>query len=144
MYEIAEFTTWEAEAPDSLVRDPLWQLRVYRLSLFAAQRAADDAVVIASQPATSDIANQLSRAVGSVGANIAEGYSQRSGRDRARLLSYALGSAREALHWYRTVQGKLPSERISPQFDALDQIRRMLMSIIPKERALGPKLSSKA
>ncbi len=143
MYEIAESTEWESKAPAALISDPLWQLRVYRLSLFAARRACDDAASVALVPGFVDIANQLARAAGSVGANIAEGYSNRSGRDRARYLSYLLGSTREALHWYRSVERHVSSERLPPQLDALDQIRRMLMSIIPKERALGKKLTMK-
>ncbi|MFN8404533.1 MAG: four helix bundle protein [Anaerolineales bacterium] len=35
-------------------------------------------------------------AVGSVGANISEGYSRSSGKDRARFYEYALGPARES------------------------------------------------
>jgi len=42
----------------------------------------------------------LYRAVGSIKANIAEGYSHRSGKDQARFYEYSLGSARESRGWY--------------------------------------------
>ncbi len=38
--------------------------------------------------------------VGSIRANIAEGYSRGTGKDRARFYEYALGSARESRDWY--------------------------------------------
>jgi four helix bundle protein len=38
--------------------------------------------------------------LGSVGANMAEGYSRLGARERARSFEYALGSARESRDWY--------------------------------------------
>jgi four helix bundle protein len=46
------------------------------------------------------LSDQLYEAVGSVSANLAEGYSRGTGKDRARFYEYALGSARESRDWY--------------------------------------------
>jgi four helix bundle protein len=43
--------------------------------------------------------DQLYRAAESISANLDEGYSRGTGRDRARFYEYALGSARESRDW---------------------------------------------
>ncbi len=134
MYDIVEFAEWEASVSEAIKADPLWHMRVYRLSLFVGTRVMVDAHALSRATGGAPIADQLTRAVASIGANIAEGYSRDSGRDRARIFGYALGSARESLHWYRASERCLPGERVAPQMAALDQIRRLLLAIIPKER----------
>lgn len=66
---------------------------------------------------------------------MAEGYSRASGRDRVRLFEYALGSVREAIHWYRRADRERGSA-IDPtaRVEVLTQIRRLLLTIIPAER----------
>jgi four helix bundle protein len=49
---------------------------------------------------TLDLSGQLYEAIGSIGANFAEGYSRSSARDQARFYEYSLGSARESRTWY--------------------------------------------
>ena len=49
---------------------------------------------------TIGLADQLYRSLGSIGANLAEGYSRGTGKDRAHFYEYALGSARESRDWY--------------------------------------------
>lgn len=83
-----------------LTADPLWQMRVYRLALFASDLGWHDVSVLAEDPRMRSLADQLYRALGSIAANIAEGYSRHSGKERARFYEYALGSAREARTWY--------------------------------------------
>ena len=70
------------------------------LAVEASDDAWEDAWVLSRHPVVSGLADRLHRAVGSIGANLAEGYSRSSARDRARLYEYALGSAREAREWY--------------------------------------------
>ncbi len=130
------FEQWQADAPAELRLDPLWRMKAYQLSVYVGDIAAADWRRLSACPGVQDIAMQLYRAAGSVGANIAEGYSRSSGRDRVRQFEYALGSAREALHWYRML-ADVPSPRIdlAPRVAALVEIRRLLMAIIPAERA---------
>ena len=82
--------------------DPIWQLKCYRVARCLIDHAAGDVVALMRvvDPKT---VGQLSRAVGSIGANLAEGYSRRSAADRSRFYGYALGSTREATLWYRSV-----------------------------------------
>jgi len=90
------FESWKEQVPADIQDDPLWGMRVYQLSLFASDVSWRDAGTLREEERTQPVADQLYRAVGSIGANIAEGYSRGTGKDRARFYEYALGSARES------------------------------------------------
>ena len=94
------FDEWLASMPPELTQDPLWRMEVYRLAVFAGDLAWQDVSRLIKDRRTVRVADQLYRAVGSICANNAEGYSRRSGTDQARFYEYALGSAREARGWY--------------------------------------------
>jgi four helix bundle protein len=96
--------------------------------------AWEDAERLSHHHATEKIAGQLYAAVGSIGANLAEGYSRSSGRDRAKIFEYALGSARESMMWYRAAVPLLEKELVRSRLDKLEEIRRLLLSAIPRER----------
>ncbi|MFQ6040547.1 MAG: four helix bundle protein [Candidatus Poribacteria bacterium] len=49
---------------------------------------------------TLGLSDQLYRALGAIGSDIAEGFSRKSGKDKARFYEYGLGSARESRDWY--------------------------------------------
>ena len=78
--------------------------------------------------------NQLCRALGSISANIAEGYSRGSGRDRSRFYEYALGSARESRDWYYKARHVLGQPVVDHRLDLLSQIIRLLLVMIPDQR----------
>jgi four helix bundle protein len=82
---------------------------------------------------TERIAGQLYAAVGSIGANIGEGYSRSSGKDRARIFEFALGSVRESINWYQAARPIL-GEIVPTRLNVLEELRRLLLAIIPRER----------
>ena len=122
-------------AVDEESADPLWRVSVYRLSLELLEAAKKDASVMLQHPLSKSLADQLYRSVCSIGANLAEGYSRSSGRDRVRFLEYALGSARECRHWYRAALVSLPRDHVAPQQRLLNRICQLIMTMIPPERA---------
>jgi len=75
-------------------------MEVYRLAFLASDLAWFDVTKLMHDRRTVSLLDQLYRAVGSIKANIAEGYSHRSGKDQARFYEYSLGSARESRGWY--------------------------------------------
>jgi four helix bundle protein len=84
--------------------------------------------------------SQLSRAITSIGANLAEGYSRRSPADRSRFYGYAMGSAREAALWYRSVAPFVDRDTLELRMAFLAQERMLLMGMIKSvQRAGGPK-----
>src|SRR6266513_2496426 len=82
--------------------DPLSRMRVFQLATELIPDAFEDAKALQAEPVTEGIAGQLYAAVCSIEANISEGYSRSSGKDRARIFEYALGSVRESMSWYKS------------------------------------------
>jgi four helix bundle protein len=109
-------------------------MRVYQLGWKLRPASLEDAVVIRLDPITEEIAGQLYTAVGSIVANLVEGYSRSSGRDRARIFEYALGSGRESIEWYEASRHLLEPEIFDDRMAVLNEIVRMLLAIIPRER----------
>src|SRR5687767_6452222 len=95
-----KFQDWMLTVPVHITGDSLWKMEVYRLALFLVDIGWRDVTRLSGDKRTISLSDQLYRAVGSIGANLAEGYSRSSGKDRVRFYEYALGSAREARNWY--------------------------------------------
>jgi four helix bundle protein len=128
------FSEWLATVPETITGDPLWKMKAYRLALFLGDLAWHDVTKLVSDRRTVSLADQLFRAIGSIGANIAEGYSRQSGRDRARFYEYALGSTRESRHWYYQGRHVLSDKVAEHRINLLAEIARLLLLIIPQER----------
>lgn len=120
--------------PETDSRDPLHRMRVYRLACELVRDSWQDAEKLTHHRATEKVGAQLYSAVGSITANLGEGYAHSSGKDRARIFEYALGSARESTAWYRSAEPILDADVVAKRVEKLDEIRRMLMAIIPRER----------
>lgn len=129
------YKEWEVVVPTSITNDVLWKVSVYRYSLFLSDVAWQDVTKLMQDRRTIALADQLYRAVGSIGANIAEGYSRGTGRDRARFYEYALGSARESRDWYFKARHILGEEITEHRFTILTEIIRLLLTMIPQQRA---------
>ncbi|MCX6922609.1 MAG: four helix bundle protein [Verrucomicrobia bacterium] len=128
---------WAKTVPAEITGDSLWKMEAYRLALFAADLDWHDVTKLGGDRRTLDIAGQLYRAVGSVEANISEGYSRGSGRDRARFYEYALGSARESHGWYYKGRHLLREPVTEHRLRLLTQIVRLLLAMVPDQRAFG-------
>ncbi|HEY4722427.1 MAG TPA: four helix bundle protein, partial [Anaerolineae bacterium] len=96
-----------------------------------------DVIKLAQDKRTLDLSDQLYRATGSIGANIAEGYSRSTGKDRARFYEYALGSARESRDWYYKARYVLSQEVSNHRMNLVTQIIRLLITTIPQQRMHG-------
>ena len=117
-------------------RDPLFRMRAYQIAADLLQAAWHDAKRLSEDSVTERIAGQLYAAVNSITATLGEGYSRSSGKDRARLFEYALGSVRESISWYQGARPVL-GDVVPVRLDNLEEIRRLLIAIIPRERASG-------
>jgi four helix bundle protein len=96
--------------------------------------AWSDVTKLAADPRTLALSDQLYRAVGSIGANIAEGYGRSSGKDRARFYEYSLGSARESRDWYYKGRHVLGEAITAHRVNLITQITRLLLTYIPDQR----------
>jgi four helix bundle protein len=131
---LKNFEAWQAVVSAAIKGDPLWRVRAYRLALFAADIGWRDVTTLMQDRRTRDVADQLYRALGSIGANIAEGYSRGTGRDRARFYEYALGSARESRTWYHNARHVLGEDVSEHRMQLLTHIIRLLLTTIPQQR----------
>jgi four helix bundle protein len=113
--------------------DPLWSVQAYRLASYAIECHTFDRQTN-RQFFRGTTVDQLTQAIGSIAANIAEGYSRPSLGDQNRFYGYALGSAREAIAWYDTLRielGALADDRQT----TLIQIRRLLLTMLRNSRS---------
>ena len=128
------YPEWQTTVPEEIKADSLWKMTAYRLALFLSDLCWRDVTKLFRDKRTLELSDQLYRSTGSVSANLAEGYSRGTGRDRARFYEYALGSARESRDWYfkgRFVLGpKVSNHRIK----LLSEIIRLLLTMVPQQR----------
>ena len=128
------FREWGESVPEEITGDPLWRLEAYRLALFAAELGWHDVTKMMRDQRMRSLSDQLYRALGSISANIAEGYSRGTGKDRARFYEYALGSARESRDWYYKARHKLGDSVAQHRVSLLTQIVRLLLAMVPQQR----------
>jgi four helix bundle protein len=120
--------------------DPLFRVRAYQIAKDLLQVSWLDAKTLSGDPVTRLIAGQLYAAISSISAHIGEGYSRSSGIDRSRIFEYALGSVRESMTWYQAAQPVL-GDAVLTRLNDLEEIRRLLLATIPRERARRGRLS---
>ncbi|MCG3208024.1 MAG: hypothetical protein FOGNACKC_01625 [Anaerolineae bacterium] len=133
------YQEWELTIPQTITNDPLWSVTAYRLASFLGDICWQDVTKLMVDRRTISLSDQLYRAVGSIGANLAEGYSRGSAKDRARFYEYSLGSARESRDWYFKGRFVLSETVIGHRLELLSEIIRLLLKMIPQQRALAIK-----
>jgi four helix bundle protein len=135
------YQLWEKDVPTEITGDLLWKMEAYRLALFACDLAWNGVTKLHQDGCAIRLSDQLYRAVGSMGANIAEGYSRSSGKERAHFYEYAPGSARESRHWYYAARHLLGEDVTRHRINLITQITRLLLTMIPDQRAVYLKES---
>ncbi|PYV92819.1 MAG: four helix bundle protein [Acidobacteria bacterium] len=128
------YEDWADSVPNAITGDRLWRLEAYRLALFLADVGWHDVTKLIQDKRTLNLSDQLYRSVGSISANLAEGYSRSTGKDRARFYEYALGSARESRDWYYKGRHTLGEEVIRHRLGLITQIIRLLLTMVPNQR----------
>ena len=108
-----KFSEWEKGVPDVLREDALWTVKAYRLSLFLADITWHDVVSLSKANGMRSLSDQLYRSCGFICANLEEGYSKNSSKDRSRFYECSLGSARETRGWFYRAR---PVLRDSPEY----------------------------
>ena len=129
------FAEWENDVPAEIKGDAVWNLKGYRLALFAGDVGWFDVTKLMTDKRTTALSNQLYRALGSMSANIEEGFSRGTGKARARLYEYALGSARDSRGWYYKGRHVLGSEVVDHRIRLITEIIKLLLTMIPDQRS---------
>lgn len=138
------YQEWDISVPEEIKQDSLWRVTAYRLSLLVGDLGWEDVKRISGTRYLWGIADQLYRALGSISANIAEGYSRSTGKDRARFYEYALGSARESREWYFKARHVLSGEVHDHRVALLTRIVQLLLTTIPRQRRAGIRETTEA
>lgn len=128
------FEEWKLDVPDAIKADALWKMSVYRYSLFLGELGWYDVTKILNDPRLYQVSNQFYGALGSISANVAEGYSRGSNKERAHFYEYALGSARESRDWYYKSRHILGKDVREHRINLLVQIIRLLLTMVPQQR----------
>jgi four helix bundle protein len=131
---VMEYLEWENTVPDFIKNDSLWKMSMYRAGLYISSLGWNDVTVLYRDRRTIGVAKQLSQALGSIHANLAEGYSRGSGRSRALYYEYALGSARESRSWYFDGRHILGREIFEHRGKLLTRIIQLGLAMIPQQR----------
>lgn len=129
-----KYAEWIISVPTEITNDPIWKMEVYRLALFAGDIGWQDVLALSKVNLMYSVADQLHRSLGSISANLTEGYSRSKGLDRARFIEISLGSARESRDWYYKSRHALKAEVISHRIRLTTHIIGMLTPMIFHQR----------
>jgi four helix bundle protein len=128
------YDEWKSTVPDEIKNDSLWTVTAYRLALFVGDLGWRDTAKLVKNRRLRGLADQLYRSLGSISANLAEGYSRGSNKDRARFYEYSLGSARESRDWYYKARHILGEDVFRHRLHLLTRIIQLLLKMIPQQR----------
>ncbi len=128
------YEEWLGILPECIKEDPLWRLEAYRKSLFLSDLAWWDCEKLQKNPLGNARMSQLLRSSGSVSANVEEGYGRGFGKDYARFLRIAIGSARETRGWYWRNRQAIESEIVNHRMNLATEIIKMLTIIADQQR----------
>ena len=126
----ASYEDWIARLPIGVTADPMWRWEALRLAMWAGELAVRDARRVRTAATHRRTAEQLVTAAGSIAANLSEGASRGSAPDKARFLSYALGSAREVIAWYTLSRHLFPEPIYESRIACLTSIRRLITATL--------------
>ena len=128
------FEEWLEQVPEYMTRDSVWGLAIYQKAVFLGDLNWFDCGNLMHDSRGKAISNQLIRSVGSISANMEEGYGRGFGKDYARFLRIALGSARESRGWYFRSRFILDEKIIIHRINLLDQIISGLIKMERKQK----------
>ncbi len=128
-----KYQQWINQIPIEIKEDAVWSLKAYQAALFAADLCWLDTKPIINKKMFS-LSDQLYRSVGSISANIAEGYSRHSLKEQARFYEIALGSTREGKDWYFKSRHILGEEIAIHRLKLLTSIAKLLLTMINERR----------
>jgi four helix bundle protein len=112
--------------------DPLKKYPVYVKALEFYDFVADDTDILLKDIRGREVARQLIRSAGSIGANFEEGFGRGSRKEFLRYLRISRGSARETKGWYMRSKKFLPEQLVTKRIDLIDEIIALLSSMVKK------------
>ena len=127
------YEQWKQNVHPVIKNDPLWNFLAYQKALFAYDLMWEDCEYLRHDERGKAIARQLARSVGSISANIEEGYGRGYGKDYAYRLKIAIGEARESRGWYWKGRKLLSEELLNHRLVLIDEIIALIAPNIGKQ-----------
>jgi len=110
--------------------DRIQKNEVHELALELFDKFWKDSDKIGQDYRGREVVRQLVRSIGSISANIEEGYGRGYGKPYAQYLRIARGSARESKGWYIKARHLIPLEVINKRCEEIDVIIAKLVRAI--------------
>jgi len=126
------YEEWEAAVPSQIRDEAMWKFFGYRKALFLYDVCWKDCGTLLKHPLGEAVARQLIRSVGSISANIEEGYGRGYGKDRLYFLRIAIGSARESKGWYYRAKELLSPDVIEHRLNLIGEVIALLITELNK------------
>jgi four helix bundle protein len=133
------YEEWEKGVASEIREGPVWKFYGYRKALFLYDLVWADCDYWQKDRRGRAIIEQIVRSTGSIGANIEEGFGRGFGRDNARFLKIATGSARETQGWYWRGRELLPSDVYQHRIALLDEIIALLVTEMNRQLRYAAK-----
>ena len=134
---------WVDRAPVAIRKAAVWKVRAFQIASYVAALAAEDARTLEGAARFARVVPQLVGAAGSIAANLTEGYSRLSRKERIKYYEYALGSANETSSWYQSAASGLAPNALEDRLTYLARISQLLLTMIRNERIALRSGSSK-
>jgi len=127
------YEEWEDGIAAEIRNGPVWRFYGYRKALFLYDLVWVDCDHWQKERRGRAIVDQIIRSAGSIGANTEESFGRGFGRDNARFLKIAAGSARETQGWYWRGRKLLPARVYQHRLALLDEIIALLVTEINRQ-----------
>lgn len=127
------YEQWKQNVHSVIKNDLLWNFLAYQKALFAYDLMWEDCEYLLHDERGKVIARQLARSVGSISANIEEGYGRGYGKEYAYRLKIAIGEARESRGWYWKGRKLLSEELLNHRLILIDEIIALIAPNISKQ-----------
>jgi len=132
--KVVSFDAWKETVHESIRNDSLWNFQVYPKALFAYDLTWEDCEYLLKDVRGKKIAEQLIRSVGSISANIEEGYGRGYGKDYSYHLRIAIAEARESRGWYWKGHVLFPANVLDHRMKLLSEIIAMIAPNLERQK----------
>ena len=132
------YDEWEAGVPGAVKAEPVWKFAGYRKALFLSELLWLDTDAWLSDPRGRANAQQIVSSIGSISANIEEGFGRGYGKQLLQFYTYALASARESKGWFFRSRRFLSPESLSHRLGLCDEIIALLIDELNRQRRRLP------
>lgn len=132
---LKSYEAWEAAVPETIKQEGVWKFYAYRKALFLYDLCWYDCERLLKEPRGRKVSGQLIASMGSVSANIEEGYGRGlSTREYQQFLRYAVASAKESKGWYFRGRHLLPDSVVEHRLALLSEVIALLLTELKRRR----------